>query len=157
AGNGRLLRVMQGSGAFLEFTRDSRSVLTVGGRWDVYAGKLAREFQNGEPVRANFALSPDGKLQAVGDSEGKLFLRDVASGEIAASVTTSKTYWPMRFTPDGKRLLAYHVGSGLDLLDVASLQPQAQLMPAFDRSDFAEYWDLAVADDAKHAAYVTYH
>lgn len=154
--NGRLLRVMEGAASMLAFMPDGRSLVSVAGRWDTYAGRFAREFRNDKLVRANFALSADGKVQAVSDADGTLFLRNIDTGKTSTAIKAPNSYWPLRFTADGRHLIAYLPGSGLHLLDARSLTSRALLMPAFEGDGTSEYWDLAVTDDGRRAAYVAY-
>jgi WD40 repeat protein len=154
--NGRLLRVIRGNAPMLAFTPGSRRIVSAAGVWDVHSGRLVRTFANRDGTRSLFALSVDGKHQAISDSEGGLFLREIESGKVPIAILTAKRYWVMRFTPNGRNLLAYQVGSGLHRLDANTLDSRALLMPALERDEISEQWDLAVSEDGKWAAFLTF-
>ena len=93
--------------------------------WDAFSGRLLRTFHLApEPVSAYFALGPlraalntDGSIVAVGDTYGRVFVWDVATGRLLAE-RLLEAEWPiveLEASVDGSRFLAVNypqVGSG---------------------------------------------
>jgi len=154
--NGRLLRVMHGQASMPQFAPGGGKLVSVGGVWDLKTGQLLREFDNGGSVRAPFALTPDGKIQAVSDNDGGLFLREVETGKVTVRIQESKSCFVGRFTPDGRSLLVYQEDSGFQIRDVASLAIRDVLVPLSGSNALAQGWVFSVAENGQRVAFVSY-
>jgi len=71
------------------------------------------------------AFSPDGKLLAAGDFNGRAYLWDVATGKLARPITAtdSKSVNSVAFSPDGKVLAVGDFSGHIYLWDVATAAP----------------------------------
>lgn len=111
--------------AYAEFSPGGRYLGQIGPRvivWDVGARKVASEFK----VLSNewdLAFSPNEESIAVKDSNGRIVICDVASGEVISDTGPSSTYGagckPL-FLPDGSHLLDGTWNGDLRVLEVAS-------------------------------------
>jgi WD40 repeat protein len=95
--------------------------------WDATIG--SQEFRslsaptNGKPATTFFkvAFSPDSKTLASTGSDGKLEIRDVASGKVVRTYGGHKRgVWEVAFSPDGRRLASVGRDGTLKLQDVPS-------------------------------------
>jgi WD40 repeat protein len=91
--------------------------------WDIATGRPLRTIRVAEKYYTCRAVSPDGKLLAIGDFEG-IRLLDMASGKEIRKISTPMVS-ALAFTPDGKGLLSGdgNVGAketGVHVWDVAT-------------------------------------
>jgi WD40 repeat protein len=97
------------------FSPDGRQALSSGldmhlRLWDVWSGKLLREFCVGEEAW-DVAFSPDGR-RAVSASDKMLEIWDLQTGKSLQRLQTPYYARHARFSPDGSSLLAAGQGSG---------------------------------------------
>jgi hypothetical protein len=93
--------------------------------WDVAARKLVRTIPT--PGIGSLALSPGGKVLAVGGADGTQRLFDVASGrKVATLVGHQGNSFALAFSPDGRTLAVGTMSGGVQWWDVASGKRIAQ-------------------------------
>jgi WD40 repeat protein len=102
------------------FSRDGQTIVASGEGnfvrvWDSHTGRLVRELRFGKLTITGFALSPDGRLAAVGgfaiekDDQPATYgvrLVEVATGKVQRTLSRKGTmdHCSLAFTPDGKHL-----------------------------------------------------
>jgi serine/threonine protein kinase/WD40 repeat protein len=84
--------------------------------WDVDAGSVRNRVQVAR--RSPLAFSPDSALFAVTESDGRVRIGDVATGDLRARSADAPPPTLLLFTPDGKQLLGFAPGSGLRVWEV---------------------------------------
>jgi WD40 repeat protein len=150
-----------GWGAGVAYAPDGKTLFSSSGtgparQWDAATGKELRRFDTPGGTLA-FALSPDGKILATTPSVHlnrggpDLLLWDVTTGRLLRS-TRAAVEWAirLRFTPDGKALLAERrYGGGVRAFDVASGKDLGLWGPPEARSGL-----LALSRDGKLLASV---
>lgn len=77
--------------------------------WEVSSGRFIRRTKGYAMGVNSVALSPDGKLLAVGNFDGLVRLWDPRKGSLLRVLPQGKSVWSVAFAPDNKTLL---VGSG---------------------------------------------
>lgn len=109
------------------------------------AGLVVRDIERGElAIRAQLdgeiggiAWSPHGETLAVIDRRRGLLLVDVAGG-VRFARETQESLWGLRYSPDGRHLVASAWGGALLLFDGRTLEPSSIL-----EGHSATVWDLA--------------
>ncbi len=173
AGSGDEIRLLQAdpnsNWSVLAFAPDGKMLATAGmGQlvhlWELASGKERQEFRvsaevpapipghyypgGNNPVSA-LAISPDGKLLAVGAADNAIYLWNLLTGqELPPLVGHEAAVRALVFTPDGKRLVSFD-GAGLKLVwSVRRLEKTPpDKWPALRESELEELWnDLAEAD-----------
>ncbi|HEY7428255.1 MAG TPA: sigma-70 family RNA polymerase sigma factor [Gemmataceae bacterium] len=115
---------------FLAFTPDGKRLLSQGGDgvrvWDAATGKELRHFapEGGRTWQVGSDLSPDGKQLAVSTSldvapDDAIEFWDVDSGKKVGALG-ERLSLPVRFSPDGKLLVAVSQFMTVDIWDIAS-------------------------------------
>jgi WD40 repeat protein/DNA-binding SARP family transcriptional activator len=106
---------------------DGRRFYTVSGdgtarAWDASSGILVQSLQVGELGRlTSLALSPAGDRAAVGGSDGRIALLDVASGTTIMSLDAHEDeIWGLAFSPDATRLASGSWDGTSKVWDLAS-------------------------------------
>jgi len=130
SGDGRALALLQTETSRVEpgtsrLTRVSHSTAFV---WNVQTGKELGHFEVSLPdQRASLfrtlgaKLLPDGSLLAIWGPEedkGTILLLDPATGKEKGRVSLDSAPDNIAFTPDGRTMLASHVGGVLDVVDM---------------------------------------
>jgi WD40 repeat protein/serine/threonine protein kinase len=122
--------------------------------WDPTIG--SQEFRslsaptNVRPAKSFFvvAFSPDSKTLASADRDGKLELRDVASGKVIRTYGERKgVVWGVAFSPDGRRLASASGDGTLKLHDVPG---GAELRTLTGHTDHVR--GVAFSPDGRHLA-----
>ena len=148
----------------LHFSPDGKSLATVHtveiGMWDL-ASRKRRTFHDedwmSQCIRFYGCFSPDGKLLAVsGLCISNVSLWDVKTGKLLRlleekSVDGYRLFTDIRFTPDGKSLLAYGSVVGLRKWDVATGKslPTVDLPEPFRTPDRENTLEAAFSPDCK--------
>lgn len=96
------------------------------GRLWYLCGLSPKAFTHGGPVEA-VAYSPDGRLIASGDWDGKLILRDAQTGEARASLPIAQYVHALAFSPDGRTLAAGCSDGVVRMVDVRGADVTARL------------------------------
>jgi WD40 repeat protein len=108
--SGRELRRIGGVG-FLSFALapDGRFAALGSGPvqlWDLEAGRLVRSFPSAERSVGSLAISPDGRLLAVGQNDGAVPILELATGrEVRRLPGHKQGVVNVKFFPDGSKLL----------------------------------------------------
>jgi dipeptidyl aminopeptidase/acylaminoacyl peptidase len=102
------------------FSSDGKAVVTYGEDsrghtkikwWDARTGALQRMFEINVQSGYVFALSPDGKIGAVGELPNTVKLCDMQTGDIKRRLTCGDLMSAMSFSPDGKTLAIGSAGA----------------------------------------------
>ena len=81
--------------------------------YDIPGGKKRFDVENGE-TRTRMAISPDGKLLALGNKNGSVSLCDLQTGKESVTLAGgNEPVWAMAFSPDGQHLAAISNEAGL--------------------------------------------
>lgn len=109
------------------FPPDGKTLISAGGYgtvrvWEKVTGKLLREFKGNKPFLSSIALSPDGKILAVGGANNPVIrLWDFESAtELRQCEGHSKLVSSLSFSPDGKTLVSASWDSTIRMWDVAT-------------------------------------
>jgi WD40 repeat protein len=86
--------------------------------FDRATGDLLRRLDGADGVVESLDISPDGRLLAAGDEHGHVYLWDLATGALRATVPLTGRVFGLAWSPDG-RLAAASLGDVLVLLDDA--------------------------------------
>jgi RNA polymerase sigma factor (sigma-70 family) len=126
----RSLRGHTGPITSVLFSRDSKSLITVGPQvirlWETASGKKLKDIGGKKSQGSAAALSPDGTLLAVGDSEAVIRLWDWANDkQILELPELPDRVRALAFSRDGKTLAALADGAPIHLWDVATGKPAA--------------------------------
>ncbi|MBI1917060.1 MAG: WD40 repeat domain-containing protein, partial [Planctomycetes bacterium] len=143
----------------VRFLPDSKRLISAGGEtiasgdgvsvrlWEAATGKELRPLVIGTARVSGLALSPDGKVAAVGAWEGegdnaqsKVSLYRVATGKELLRITVP--FSPLAFTPDGKTLIAAPWKEGIRLYQASTGKEIRRLKSGRTRFDY-----LAVSPD----------
>lgn len=164
---GAIAERMEGFGP-LAASADGRHLAWIGGGrlWKLGGGSsgpvsLPLPAEDEEQSMESLALSPDGRLMAIGFGRGKLILVDAASGAVRAERVLAKDriVWSIAFAPDGRTLAAgvdkaIHVVAVPDASDVASLvehsddvfslafSPDGKTLASGDRAGAIRLWNV---------------
>lgn len=113
SGTGKLLRVLpppHNRVISLAFTRDGSHLVIgqingVSMSWDVARDAPAHVHEFGSGGYCGAAVSPDGRLMAVG-CDGKLAILEVAGGRVVREIIGPRRdrFWSLAFSPDGRHL-----------------------------------------------------
>jgi WD40 repeat protein len=110
----------------------SNSYSTSAYLWNVTGRRIVRTVtvnssQGAQAFVGSLAFSPDGTALAVGDDNGSIYMWDVASGGLTATLTVPLTQiyltqgvTSLAFSPDGKTLAANNLYDNAELWDVAA-------------------------------------
>lgn len=112
--------------------------------WDWQTGKLIRALD--QPGRA-LALSPDGRLLAVGGTNGGITVWNTDSGTLARKWETTNSIWSLNFSPDGGRLLSTGWANVVALWTLANDDPPA----TFSANPF-HVWSATFSEDGSTIA-----
>jgi WD40 repeat protein len=150
---GRLLRELRPApGGPLVFTPDGQTLVSAGFptcAWDVSTGRERYRLDElTGRLPASVAVSPDGKLLAVGTYTRSVHLCDARTGAEALEVSgLAGAVWGLAFTPDGRALASGDTGAGLRLWDTR----RGALLRSFDGHTQAVV-SVACAPDGKALA-----
>ena len=144
----------------IAFSRDGKELAAAdaysgANLFNVNSGSLVYTFNTsgvigGTVATTRVAFSPNGKLLAVGDSNGDVFVLDIASKHQIAKFTDPQAngfsssneggVYGLAFSPDGKTLAAAEYSGKVHLWDVASWHKSATLsVPSNDSGGEAGY------------------
>jgi hypothetical protein len=125
---GRPVRVTPDGRAAVCACDDSQSAV-----WHVDSGKLLRHWDGTGGDLVSLAVSPDGRLGAVGDEAGVVVVRRLGDGRPVASFEAHAGYvWGLQFTRDGRCLFSasddgsaklWHVAGGTRLIAAWHTKP----------------------------------
>jgi len=109
--DGTLVREMEGSRASIARAQPLLAGFSVNPFLDSSPARVRlSDYATGEkiadlPERGRaVALSPDGKLVAIGLAKSNVLVREIASGRVLATLATSSESFGLQFSPDGARL-----------------------------------------------------
>ena len=110
------------------FSPEARYVATTGRErsvklWELSTGNLLFSKRNKSVAQyLCLAFSPNGKLLAIGDGDGKIDVRRVSDGELAFSFQHNRFVAALQFMPDGKTLVTSSYDKTIKLWDIATQQ-----------------------------------
>ncbi len=139
----------------LTFSPDGKAVVYgVGERFqvdvvDVASGKALEPVKETKVAITSFALSPDGRMLALGCRDGHIRLREMMTGKLRQQLSGHRgEVLPLVFAPDGGRLASGGMDGGILVWNLlAAAKPDTARVPAL--------WDdLASADAMKGFAAV---
>lgn len=129
---GTLHRRLDGHGVKVrvaEFTSDSTLLLTAGDDarvsvWRPESGELVRRFDAAKARVYGLAIHPLGNVVATGDAGGEINFWDMRTGHLLAVFDSGiPEVFTVRFTSDGKHLIAAGTVGGLRVFDCSYYQP----------------------------------
>jgi WD40 repeat protein len=101
-------------------------------------------------VVQSLALSPDGRMLAIGTSQGEVELHDVATGKEIGKLNGHRgNVTALAFSPDGRLLASGAADATVLLWDAASLVKKLPLIPALKEAEIATLWKDLGAEGAK--------
>jgi len=143
---------------YMEFSPDG-SRLAIGGFsnsvtvWDAATGTVEfntgpltatdRGTAAGTEERPNVAFSPTGDLLAIADTKDILVVETATWTEVARRSVEARAF-PMRFTPDGRRLVAADQSASIVVYDTTTWRPTVRI----DNTHEGTIKDLEVSRDA---------
>ncbi len=162
----------------LRFSNDGKDLQGSAGAcliWDPSTGRELRRFVDPKPLDFKhpndmrfFALSPDESLLAIARAKENITLWDAATGKEKQSLPCDDYPWSLRFTPDGRQLIAtsnkdlvrvWDAVSGRQLHQMPgrnplSVSPDGRLLAAADARMMAVFvYDLATGREKKRFAF----
>ncbi|HLK60414.1 MAG TPA: AAA-like domain-containing protein [Chthonomonadaceae bacterium] len=123
------LRPNQGSIAAI-FSPDSKTLAAAGGDpamiiiYDIASGRQVAHFEHSNAA-AGIAFSPDGKMLAAANWQGRVYLWDIATGKQTVWWAHAKSVNDVAFSPDGKTLAS---GSDDDTVKLWNVATQREMV-----------------------------
>lgn len=100
--------------------------------WDIETRSVLRQIPSEAGLRIeSAALSPDGRLMAIGTASGQITVLEIDSGELVQTFELPGLVNQLRFTQDGERLVVMQDTNTLNLFDLNS----GAVVQTFSQSD----------------------
>jgi WD40 repeat protein len=140
ANSGEIIRQLEStkydSPGWIDFNKDGSRLVTSGYSqptrvWDIDAGQLITSFDS-----ARVALSPNGNLIAIPDSEG-IKVVDIDSQQTKTSITDPEAKVHFLFSPNGEYLYVLNSFSEVTVWNAQSGEMINKLNPSIDYEEFA--------------------
>ena len=135
----------------LQFTPDGKTLIAANSRgvkaWEISSGKIL--FNLNETHSAfSVAVSPDGKLFALGGPDSAIYIYDVGTGKLVSKIAVHEaSINQISFSPDGKLIASASSDRTVRFFDVQSGAETQNL-----KAHLNEAWSIAFSPDGKFIA-----